>query len=82
MPKPYKDLREWIELVDQLGELKRVKGADWNLEMGAITELIGREGKYPPPAILFDGWDLFDQDHIEQNEGIRYMAMGYITPLK
>jgi UbiD family decarboxylase len=54
MSKPYKDLREWIELVDKLGELKRVKGADWNLEMGAITELIGREGKYPPPAILFE----------------------------
>jgi 4-hydroxy-3-polyprenylbenzoate decarboxylase len=55
MSKPYKDLREWIELVDQLGELKRIHGAHWNLEMGAITELIGREGKYPPPAILFDG---------------------------
>ncbi len=54
MLKPYKDLREWIERVDQLGELKRISGAHWNLEMGAITELLGREGKYPPPAILFD----------------------------
>jgi 4-hydroxy-3-polyprenylbenzoate decarboxylase len=54
MSKPYKDLRKWIELVDGLGELKIIKGAHWNLEMGAITELIGREGKYPPPAILFD----------------------------
>lgn len=54
MSKPYKDLREWVERVDELGELKRIHGAHWNLEMGAITELIGREGKYPPPAILFD----------------------------
>ena len=54
MSATYKDLREWIELVDKLGELKKIIGADWNLEMGAITELIGREGKYPPPAIIFD----------------------------
>ncbi len=54
MSKPYKDLREWIKLVDQLGELKKISKADWNLEMGAITELLGREGKYPPPAILFE----------------------------
>ena len=63
MSKPYKDLREWIDLVDQLGELKRIHGADWNLEMGAIIELIGREGKYPPPAILFD-------EHTRLSEGI------------
>jgi len=54
MLKSYEDLREWIEIVDEFGELKKISGADWNLEMGAITELIGREGKYPPPAIVFD----------------------------
>jgi 4-hydroxy-3-polyprenylbenzoate decarboxylase len=54
MTKPYKDLREWLERVDELGELKRIEGAHWNLEMGAITEILGREGPYPPPAILFD----------------------------
>ncbi|HME44481.1 MAG TPA: UbiD family decarboxylase [Syntrophorhabdales bacterium] len=54
MSRTYKDLREWISLVDDLGELKRIKGADWNLEMGAITELLGRESPYPPPAVLFE----------------------------
>lgn len=54
MPQSYKDLREWMQLVDKMGELKIIKGAHWNLEMGAITELLSREGKYPPPAILFD----------------------------
>ena len=54
MSETYKDLREWIELVDKLGELKKISGADQNLEMGTITKLIGRDGKYPPPAIIFD----------------------------
>lgn len=45
------DLRAWIEDVDGLGELKRLNGADWNLEMGVLTELFAeRLG----PALLFD----------------------------
>jgi UbiD family decarboxylase len=35
------------------GELKDVRGADWNLELGAISELnVKQEGS---PALLFDG---------------------------
>ena len=48
----YTDLRGWIQKVDELGELRRVDGADWNLEMGAITEVYARNEPYP--AILFD----------------------------
>ena len=48
----YTDLRDWIQKVDELGELRRVDGADWNLEMGAITEVYARNEPYP--AILFD----------------------------
>ena len=33
------DLRPWIEEVRALGELVEVDGADWNLELGAISEL-------------------------------------------
>ena len=38
----YQDLRDWIESVEQFGELKTVKGADWNLEIGAVTEVAAR----------------------------------------
>ena len=48
----YTDLRDWIHKVDELGELRRDDGADWNLEMGAITEVYARNEPYP--AILFD----------------------------
>jgi 4-hydroxy-3-polyprenylbenzoate decarboxylase len=40
---PYSDLRDWIEQVDQLGELKRISGAHWDLEIGALTEITARE---------------------------------------
>ena len=50
----YKDLREWLSQVDAMGQLKKIDGADWDLEMGAITELIYHEGHGTHPAILFD----------------------------
>jgi UbiD family decarboxylase len=46
------DLRPWLAEVEKLGELKHVDGADWNLELGAISELNVK--KDAPPALLFD----------------------------
>lgn len=48
----YKDLREYIEAIDRLGELRIVNGADWDLELGAITEVAARASK--PKVVLFD----------------------------
>src|SRR5947208_4538681 len=48
----YKDLREYIQAVDRLGELRVVNGADWDLEIGAITEVAARAAK--PKVVLFD----------------------------
>ena len=38
--------------MERLGELRHVRGADWNLELGAISELNVK--KDAPPALLFD----------------------------
>ena len=46
------DLRAWLAEVEKLGELRHVRGADWNLELGAISELNVK--KDLPPALLFD----------------------------
>src|SRR2546421_12372016 len=46
------DLRTWLAEVEKLGELRHVRGADWNLELGAISELNVK--KNLPPALLFD----------------------------
>ena len=43
LPRPYEDVRQWLELVESMGELKRIDGADWNLEIGTMAELIYRE---------------------------------------
>jgi 4-hydroxy-3-polyprenylbenzoate decarboxylase len=49
----YRDVREWIQKVDELGELKIVNGADWNLEIGALSVLASKH-KENTPALLFD----------------------------
>src|SRR6266581_5261732 len=46
------DLRSWLDEIRELGELKEVRGADWKLELGAISELNVK--KDLPPALLFD----------------------------
>jgi len=46
------DLRAWLSEVRKFGELRDVTGADWNLELGAISELNVK--KDLPPALLFD----------------------------
>jgi len=46
------DLRAWLAEARRLGELKDVRGADWNLELGAISEVNVRRAL--PPALLFD----------------------------
>ncbi len=46
------DLRAWLDAVEKLGELRHVRGADWNLELGAISELNVK--KDAPPALVFD----------------------------
>ncbi len=49
----YRDIREWLNQVDGFGELQRIEGADWDLEIGAIADMARKESKIPP-CILFD----------------------------
>ena len=46
------DLRTWIAQIEGAGELQRVNGAHWNLEIGAISEINYR--RKPSAALLFD----------------------------
>lgn len=45
------DLRDWLAAAEELGQLKHVKGAHWDLELGAITEINNRRRG---PCLLFD----------------------------
>ncbi len=47
----FEDLRGFIKKAEAMGELRRIDGADWNLEIGAINQVMAtRRG----PALLFD----------------------------
>jgi 4-hydroxy-3-polyprenylbenzoate decarboxylase len=50
----YIDLRSWLEGVENQGELRRIVGASWDLEMGSIAEIVFKEARNPKPAILFN----------------------------
>lgn len=45
------DLRKYIDDMSKIGEVSVVKNADWNLEIGALTDL---NAKNRGPALLFD----------------------------
>ncbi|MFX0202729.1 MAG: UbiD family decarboxylase, partial [Candidatus Hodarchaeota archaeon] len=50
--KVFDDLREYIKRVEELGECRVIEGADWELEIGYITELATHVPV--PPLVLFD----------------------------
>jgi len=49
---PIQDLREWLDRVDELGELSRVDGADAVTELGGLVDLAQQASGNP--ALLFD----------------------------
>jgi len=45
-------LRTWLTQVDAFGELRTIEGADWDLEIGGVADLVTERGS--SPAVLFD----------------------------
>ena len=79
------DLREFLRGVESIGELKTVRNADWDLEIGAITEISASEPN--PPALLFD--DIKDYPkgfrlltNMFQTQSRTALALGLPTDLK
>jgi len=50
----YQDLRDWLEQIDKLGEVARINGAHWNLEMGGLCEIVVHQEQSKAPLLLFD----------------------------
>ncbi len=49
---PHQDLRDWLQMVDALGELQVLEGVDWQENIGRIAEmLVHTDGA---PAVLVD----------------------------
>ncbi len=49
---PWRDTREWIARAQEQGELRVVRGASWQSEIGEITEMLDHNEN--SPAVLFD----------------------------
>jgi len=47
------DLRDWLDNVEALGQLEHISGAHWDLEIGALTEIILERLSFPP-AVMFE----------------------------
>ncbi len=47
-------LRDWLQEVDDIGQLERLSGAHWDKEMAAISEMVEQELGRESPALLFD----------------------------
>lgn len=50
----YEGLRDWLSIIEQRGELTMLEDVDWNLEMGAVVDVLYREHPPYPPALIFD----------------------------
>src|SRR5438874_11150437 len=48
----YKGMREWLERVEAIGELRHVKGATWQEDIGRIAEMLTHTDG--APAVLCD----------------------------
>ncbi|MFQ5851851.1 MAG: hypothetical protein ACE5JU_14865 [Candidatus Binatia bacterium] len=74
----YGDLRAWLEEVSRLGELRTIRGADRDLEMAGIWEIVSREGGGVAPALLFDEIPGFPRGHrvlFGQLESVKRLAL-------
>src|SRR5262245_3862374 len=51
--RPHEDVREFIARAEEQGELLRIPGADWDLEIGTLGEIVNH-ARPEPPALLFE----------------------------
>ena len=50
--RPHADLRELIERMERAGELLRVQGVDWTLEMGTLDPRIAHGSSHNSRAVI------------------------------
>src|SRR6266566_419690 len=49
---PHDDMRDWLEMVDAIGELRVLEGVDAEENIGRVTEMLHHTDG--APAVLFD----------------------------
>lgn len=51
--RPHEDLREFLIRAEEAGEIRRITGASWDLELGALAEIV-THSRTEAPALLFE----------------------------
>ncbi len=73
----WRDLRDWLRLVDELGgELRVVRGANWERDIGRVTEMLDHTAG--SPCVLFDAIPGYPDGHrvvVNTNGTIRRQAV-------
>jgi len=72
--RQWRDLRDWLAHVDELGELKRVNGVNSEEDIGAITEMLDHTEE--SPCALFD-----EIANFEKGYRVLVNSMGSLKPL-
>jgi UbiD family decarboxylase len=80
---PFDDLRGWIAAARELGEVRDVRGASWQEDIGRITEMLHHtDGS---PAVLFDeipGYERGRRILVNANATRRRLALTLGLPLE
>jgi 3-polyprenyl-4-hydroxybenzoate decarboxylase len=80
----YRGLRNWLDQIDKMGELREVDGAHWEVEMGAITHMLTEKSGGTAPAILFDNVPGYPEGYrtlYGQLSSVRRIALSLGLPL-
>src|ERR1700736_4195219 len=81
----YRGLRGWLDQVEKMGELQHVNGANWDVEMGAITHMLTEKSRGNAPALLFDeipGYPKGYRTLYGQPSSVRRIALTLGLPLE
>ena len=74
---PFQSLRDYLQKVEQHGDLLRIDGADREEEIGALAEIVAGTSRHP--MLLFDKIKSFPEGYrVSANTmgGVRRMALG------
>jgi len=78
----YRDLRGWIDAARALGEVREVRGASWQEDIGRVTEMLHHTDD--SPAVLFDeipGYPPGYRILVNANATRRRLALTFGMPL-
>src|SRR4029077_7002972 len=70
--RPHRDLREFLERAERVGEVARVKGANWDLELGAPAEIVNQRRSEAPAGTTEPATDFRERHKFRRQRRARF----------